>query len=386
MSRKSLPAVRRRRAVAVVAGTAIVLALGVSSSFAMGVGRGGSHPHHGSGHSRPHGPGGATTTPAATTTPTSTASESTGAPVPDQTSQTSSTTSAAPQTSTAPSSTTSTTSPSDASDAAFWADTSNIPAAQNVVEVKVLNKTNGQYPDSEVYWKFNGETHSIAEQPYIDMPANSAGRMYFYLGSPDSKYNDFIEFTVGDDVFNGNTTRVDAFGLKLAMLLHNDDGSEQAVGENRATFAESRAATFQRFEAAVPDEFKHLASGTDRIVSPGGDAEFAAGGQYADYMSSYASSVGSNATTQQIFGCSGPLANDAAGCANLNRHVAELPESDWSTPSAYYQKAPANYYAKFWHDNSIGAKAYGFPYDDYASQSSYISHTDPKYLLVAVGW
>ncbi|GAA3593526.1 hypothetical protein GCM10022223_05540 [Kineosporia mesophila] len=255
-----------------------------------------------------------------------------------------------------------------------------------MVQVKVLNKTNGKYPDSQVYWTFNGQTHSIAQQPYVDMPANAAGRMTFHLGSPDSKYNDFIEFTVGDNVFNGNTTRVDAFGLKLAMLLHNDDGSEQEVGENRATFAESREATFQRFAAAVPAEFKHLASGTDRIVSPGGDSAFAPGGQYADYLSSYASSVGSKATTQQIFGCSGPLANDAAGCANLNRHVADLPEADWSKPSSYYKKAPANYYAEFWHDNAIDAKAYGFPYDDYASQSSYISHTDPKYLLVAVGW
>ena len=384
MSRKSLPAIRRRRAVAIVAGTAIVLALGVSTSFAVGVGPGGHHPHHGSGHSRPHPSGGATTSP--TAAPTASPTASTQAPTPDETSPSSSTADDPSKETTAPSSTTSTTSPSGASDASFWGKTSTIPAAKNVVEVKVLNKTNGKYPDSQVFWKFNGEEHSIAEQPYVDMPANSAGRMYFYLGSPDSKFNDFVEFTVGDNVFNGNTTRVDAFGLKLAMLLHNDDGSEQEVGENRATFAESRDATFARFEAAVPDAFKHLASGTDRIVSPGGDAGFAPGGQYADYMSSYAASVGSSATTQQIFGCSGPLANDAAGCAKLNRHVADLSQADQSTPSSFYKKAPANYYAKFWHDNSIGAKAYGFPYDDYASQSSYISHTDPKYLLVAVGW
>jgi hypothetical protein len=69
----------------------------------------------------------------------------------------------------------------------FWGDTSGIPAAHNVVEVKVLNRTNGKYPDSQVYWSFNGQTHSIAEQPYLDMPANSAGRMYFYLGSANSK-------------------------------------------------------------------------------------------------------------------------------------------------------------------------------------------------------
>ena len=73
----------------------------------------------------------------------------------------------------------------------FWGDTSTIPAAQNVVEVKVLNRTNGRYPDSQVYWSFNGQTHSIAEQQYLDMPANSAGRMNFYVGQPNGQYFDF---------------------------------------------------------------------------------------------------------------------------------------------------------------------------------------------------
>ena len=48
--------------------------------------------------------------------------------------------------------------------------------------------------------------------------------------------------------------------------------------------------------------------------------------------------------------------------------------------------APANYYAKFWHDHAINKLAYGFPYDDVAGQSSFVSHGDPQYLLVAVGW
>ena len=137
--------------------------------------------------------------------------------------------------------------------------------------VKILNRTNGQYPDSQVYWSYNGQTRSIAEQPYFDMPANTAGRMYFYLGSPNSQYYDFIEFTVGPNVFNGNTTRVDAFGLKLAMRLHADDGYDVAVGEDYATFAEAREATFQRFINEMPAEFDHLAQiqAPFRIPSPG---------------------------------------------------------------------------------------------------------------------
>jgi hypothetical protein len=249
----------------------------------------------------------------------------------------------------------------------FWGDTSGIPAAKNVLTVKVLNRTNGSYPDDKVFWRFNGRTHSIAERPYLDMPANSSGRMYFYLGSPTSKYSDFIEFTVGPDEFNGNTTRVDAFVLKLAMRLHASDGFDVAVGENQRTFAESRAATFRRFRAAVPAEFRHLAQGQDRILSPGGDPEFKAGGAYAGYFKS-------DIATSDILGCAGPLAGKPDECADLNRHGGS------------YAAAPANFYAKFWHDNGIDHKAYGFPYDDVGARSTYISHRDPQYLLVAVGF
>ncbi|MFF4211472.1 beta-1,3-glucanase family protein [Streptomyces sp. NPDC001796] len=270
----------------------------------------------------------------------------------------------------------------------FWGSTNDIPPAQNAVEVKILNRTNGKYPDSQVYWSFNGQTHSIAEQPYLDMPANSAGRMYFYLGSPNSPYYDFIEFTVGNNVFNGNTTRVDAFGLKLAMRLHTKDGYDVEVGENRQTFAEDRATTFQRFTDAVPSQFKVLAQtqAPYRIISPGSDPSFRAGGANANYFTSYAQSVGVNAATSDIFGCAASLASNPDMCAALNRHVATLPASQQADPSQYYKAAPANYYAKFWHDNAINNLAYGFPYDDVAGQSSFISHSNPQWLLVAVGW
>ncbi|MEU4478916.1 discoidin domain-containing protein [Micromonospora sp. NPDC023966] len=270
----------------------------------------------------------------------------------------------------------------------FWGDTASIPPARNVLMVKVLNRTNGRYPDSQVYWSYNGQSHSIAEQPYFDMPVNTAGRMYFHLGSPTSQYSDFIEFTVGADQFNGNTTRVDAFGLKLAMRLRAHDGRDVAVGETEATFAEDRSVTFQRFGDAMPAEFKHLSTieAPYRIPSPGNTPQFRPGGQYANYLSGYASSVGLPASTSDIFGCAGPLAGNPAGCAALNRHVAHLPSAQWSDPSLFYQQAPANWYAKFWHDRAIGGRSYGFPYDDVADQSSFVSAADPEWLLVAVGW
>jgi hypothetical protein len=273
--------------------------------------------------------------------------------------------------------------------ASFWGNTSAIPAANNVLEVSIVNQTNGQYPDSEVYWSFNGQTESIAQQPYIDMPANSAGRMYFYLGTPNGPYYDFIEFTVGTSSINVDTTRVDRFGLKLALLLHGHDGSNQEVGEDYATFQESRAATFQRFENFVPTEFKELA--TDQapygIPSPGNDPAFQAGGAYANYFTSYAAANGDTTdSTAQIFGCGGTLAANPTLCSALNRHVAQLPASEQSNPANFYQAAPANYYAEFWHENAINGKQYGFPYDDDAGQSSDISVTNPQYMVVAVGW
>ncbi len=271
----------------------------------------------------------------------------------------------------------------------FWGDTGSIPAAQHVLEVKVTNQTNGQYPDSQVYWSFNGQTESIAQQPYIDMPANSAGRMYFYVGSPNGQYFDFIEFTVGASSINVDTTRVDRFGLKLALLVHGHDGSNQEVGDSYGMFQESRTSTFQRFQAAVPTEFKELA--TDNapygIPSPGNDASFQPGGQYANYFNSYAAANGdSSDSTAQIFGCAGTLQNNPNLCGALNRHVAQLPASEQMDPSQFYQAAPANYYAQFWHQNSIDGRQYGFPYDDDAGQSSDISQNNPQYMVVAVGW
>jgi hypothetical protein len=270
----------------------------------------------------------------------------------------------------------------------FWGDTSSIPPAQNVMMVKILNRTNGKYPDSQVYWSFNGQTHSIADQQYFDMPVNSSGRMYFYLGSPTSQYYDFIEFTVGANQFNGNTTRVDAFGLKLAMRLHTHDGYDVQVGETQSVFAEDRSVTFQRFSDAVPQEFKVLAADQApyRIIAPGSDPSFQSGGANANYFTSYAASAGVNETTQNIFGCAGSMAGDPTMCAALNRHVATLSATQQQDPSQYYLAAPANYYAKFWHANAINGLAYGFPYDDVDGQSSYISHANPQYLLVAVGW
>jgi hypothetical protein len=289
--------------------------------------------------------------------------------------------------------------------AGFW-DASNVPPAKNVMTFKFLNRTNGVYPDSAVYWSVDiggvTQTHSIAQQATFDMPANASGRIYVYLGTPgtnENDYYDFLEYTIGTSQFNGDTSRVDAFGIKLAFLLHDADGSNQMVGENAATFAEGRSATFARFITAVPSEFQSLAQvqAPYRIVNPGAGA-FGAGGTQANYYTEYVNQVwSSNSLTIPTPGpnLSGLAAYPDLSAA-LNRHTAAggtfasngtlIDSTMWSNPATFYSAAPANYYAQFWHANAIDGKAYGFPYDDAGGYSSFVSHDDPQYALVAIGW
>jgi hypothetical protein len=234
--------------------------------------------------------------------------------------------------------------------ASFWGNIRKIPAAKKVLEVEVINRANGHFKNSAVYWSFDGSEKSIAQQPYIDMPVTSAGRMYFYLGSKASKYSDFIEFNVGPSSINVDTSRVDQFSLKLALLVHGHNGSTREIGENYATFKESRAATFRRFEAFVPTQFKQLATidAPYAIISPEHDRAFQPGGKYAYYFTKYASAHGAKGvTTVQVFGCGGTLSDNPPLCAALNRHVAQLPVSEQSDPANFYKAAPANYYAEF---------------------------------------
>jgi hypothetical protein len=274
----------------------------------------------------------------------------------------------------------------------FWDPAGPIPAAAKNMTFVLLNRTNGKYKDSDVYWSFkNGaitELHSIADRPTYDIPANASGRMYFYVGGPNSPYNDFIEFTIGN-AFNGNTTRVDAYGLPLAIRLHCTDGYDIAVGDDYALFQQDRAATFQQFIDEVPAEFKHLAQAHApfKIVEPGA-GQFKAGGLYQNYYDSYVNQVWmAQGYTAPKPGPNGSgLAAQPDLSAALFRHVAHLPMVQWKDSTQFYQTAPANYYAQFWHKHGLLGRAYGFPYDDVYGWSSYISHQHQQYLLVAIGY
>ncbi len=297
----------------------------------------------------------------------------------------------------------------------FW-DRSNIPAATQVLTFRFLNRSNGTLADDEMFWKVEiggvKEIHSFAEKASYDMPANASGRMYFYVcrhtdsdcqGDPEkSKYYDFIEHTIGDNQYNGNTTRVDAFGLKIAMLLHAADGYEKTVGEDYATFAAPREKIFQDFLDFAPDEFDACASdpfAPYRIVEPGA-VGFNEGGAHADYYASWIDQIWANNGITNV-PKAGPNGSGLAAHPDLSaaifRHVGAnagtfdadgnlLDQGLWADPATFYSAAPANYYAAFWHAHAIDGRAYGFPYDDVGSYSTYVSHADPEYLLIAVGF
>ena len=150
--------------------------------------------------------------------------------------------------------------------------------------VKILNRTNGQYPDSQVYWSFNGQTHSIAEQPYFDMPANSAGRMYFYLGSPNSQYSDFIEFTVGPTSSTatppGSTPSGSAGDAPARPRRLRRRRSARTSDVRR-----DRDATFQQFQTRCRPSSRTWRRSRRRTGSPRPAAPaFRTGGQNANYF------------------------------------------------------------------------------------------------------
>jgi uncharacterized protein involved in high-affinity Fe2+ transport len=275
----------------------------------------------------------------------------------------------------------------------FWGSTSSIPSAGTTgIEFDFLNATNGQYPNSEVYWSVNGITESIAESPYYDMTSCDACRINFYLGSTTSDYTDFIELNSSGQTLNADTSRVNSWGLPLVIHLHNTDGSDTYVGDDYSIFSESRSALFTQYENYVPAAFQTTATADApyQILAPGSVAAFQPGGADANYMVSYAASVGATETTQEVFGCAGggspALNGDPTLCAALNRGVAQDSATVQDTPADYYQSAPFNYYSAFWHSVAINNLQYGFPYDDVDGQSSDFNTSDAQYVQIGIGY
>lgn len=332
------------------------------------------------------------------------------------------------------------TTPPNSSNSIYSIAASSIPTAPNgSMSLKVMNGTGGAYPDSQIYWGViginpaNGKWsyldlsgnllpisnalndasghltkngvnyaniyHTVSQASWVNLPKITSGRMFLSVGTPlyiktyddgfagpdinnptdpnRNIYFDFIEFTVDSTGYHGNTTRVDAFGFPIQHRLVNTTGSfDQTVGELES---ETRAGIFSKYQNEVPAAFKPLATlqAPYRIVAPI-YGSFAAGGANANYFAGY-----SSYSTQDILRCDGAL-TDAATAAAINRHVYTT--SNWNNVANYYNAAPANYYAKFWHDHSINGLAYGFPYDDVNGQAAYLEVGNPKGLIIRVAW
>lgn len=281
---------------------------------------------------------------------------------------------------------------------------------------------------------------SVGTPMYIRIVAAANGSIGFagpnLANSSDANqqvYFDFAEFTLLSTGFWGNTTRVDQFGFPITARLVGNDGVDKTVGET-----ETRAGLFSEFQKEVPAAFTGLVKAPYRIVAPS-KGTMAAGAPYASYFDSYINDVwnyyathdlsfsfadegvmstfvgrvsgdtftfsknggadygyirGKPSTINLLEG-SGPLATgarldlviQAQMCAALNRHLVETVTGDkWSDPTTYYQTAPANYYAKFWHQHSLSGLAYGFAYDDVRDQSTLLYSSQPKGLVVTIGW
>jgi len=329
-----------------------------------------------------------------------------------------------------------------ASSSIYSIQTSSIPAptGNGVMSLKMMNGSNGKFADNQIYWAVigkipgtetwcyldlngnlvpistalndasghltkNGQNyaniyHKVSDASWVSLPKITSGRMFISMGStcyiktydngfagPDinntsdpnnNVYFDFIEFTVNDSGYHGNTTRVDQFGFPVQHRLVNKAGNyDKTVGELES---ETRNGIFEKYKNEVPNEFKSLATlqAPYRIVCPI-SGPFKEGGAYANYFAGY-----SNISTRDILLGIGGAATNVV-CAALNRHVYEN-NNDWNNVSAYYKAGPANYYAKFWHDHSINGLAYGFCYDDVNGQASYLEVGDPKGLIIRAGW
>jgi hypothetical protein len=274
---------------------------------------------------------------------------------------------------------------------AFWGDTSKI--SKTPITCVILNKTNGAYADSQIYWALGdgGAPHNLKDEPTVNLANNRSGRLYIMLGSTtrnNTSYWDFEEHTCGANSYNGNTTRVDAYGIPMAIRLHSSDGYDNKLGENYHVFYQSRQSLFDEFKNEVPSEFTHLAvmRAPYRIPNPGA-GDFRTGGLQEHYWDKYVDTVWSTLgyTRAKPGAYLNGLGDAPQISAGLHRHVMLRPQSDWGNDKYYYQQAPCNFYSYFLHRRSLQRRCYGFPYDDANGWAAYMSHGNCQWLIVAVG-
>jgi len=258
-----------------------------------------------------------------------------------------------------------------------------------------------------------------------------------------------IELTNNGGGFFGNTTRVDAFAYPMGLELYGN-GYYKKTGELKTAadiVAAYKANVPTEFQGTVnnstgvisfPSKTPAFYDGTNGTTA----------GPYGNYFKSYIDAIwakyksedlvfyAGNAgvfkgrvgtddrlvvvgqsgaftgrtgivsrrpTTQEAFEGKGVLASgvgdvtvdlvvQAQLTAAINRHVvntttANVGQQNWYDVSKYYQTAPYNYYARFWHlpGISVDNLSYGFAYDDVADQSATLQTPQPTKVVATFG-
>lgn len=372
----------------------------------------------------------------------------------------------------------------------------NLAARSDRMYFKMNNKTNGKYSDNQIYWCILGYNSSnqlcyvdkngnlipanagmntisksdrkcadicytLAEKDYVYMPDIVSGRMYMSYGEqvyitfnvaadgtigyagPDLNnasdpnqdvFFEFIEFTIKNKEYWGNTTRVDFYSFPVVTRLFGENGYtngqyyanyDRTVGDKG-----TRAEIFNIFKNEVPDAFDTLVTDM-RIMAPC-KLTFNEGAQYSNYYDAYINEFWNKYASQDlVFTCdagtfrgrvygdvmrftkdgdggtyyvykpttqdvlegkgnfnrgnSTELVIEAQLCAAFNRGVATQPEN-FNNESAYYKNSVSNFYSGFWHNHSYDGYAYGFCYDDVFDHSTLLHFTNPTGLVIDLKW
>ena len=279
------------------------------------------------------------------------------------------------------------------------------------------------------------------EQVYITFNQAADGRIGYAgpdLNNPTDPNQDvlfeFLEFTIKNKEYWGNTSRVDYFTFPIVTRLFGYDGYDggqyydkydRTVGD-----AGTRDELFNAFKNEVPTEFKTLV--TDKRIMAPCKMTFNEGQIYGHYFDNYVNEFWSKysnedlvftcdagtfrgrvsgdsmrftadgdsstyyvykPTTQDVLegkgnfnrGSSRELVIEAQLCAAFNRGVATQP-NNFNNEAQYYQNSVANFYAGFFHRHAIDGKAYGFCYDDVFDKSTLLHFTNPTGLIVDLKW
>ena len=195
-----------------------------------------------------------------------------------------------------------------------------------------------------------------------------------------------------------NTTGIITFPSKTPAFYDGSNGTTAgAYGNYFKSYIDAIWSKYKSedliFYAGNAGVFKGRVGADDRLVVVGQSGAF----------TGRTGIVSRRPTTQEAFEGKGVLATgvgdvtvdlvvQAQLTAAINRHVvntttANVGQQNWYDASKYYQAAPLNYYARFWHlpGISVDNLSYGFAYDDVADQSSTLQTPQPTKVLATWG-